>query len=65
MLRILPRIRLLIIQVLDEFVVGSGKESTHQRTEPVDPVVAGEGVGGDGGTKGTGRVEGTAGEVDT
>jgi hypothetical protein len=64
MFRILSRIRLLVIQVFDQFVVCSCEECAHRRTKPVYPVVARERPRRDGRTKGAGRVKGAARKID-
>jgi hypothetical protein len=48
---ILPRIRLLIVEVLDKSVVGGREKSAQQRTKPVDPMITGKRASGDGGAK--------------
>lgn len=40
--RVLTRVRLFVVEVLDEAVVSSSKRTAKQRADPVDPVVAGE-----------------------
>lgn len=49
----------------DVKVEAGGQEGTEDGSDPVDPVVAGEVVGYNGGAEGAGGVDGTAGEVDS
>lgn len=39
---ILPWVRFLVIEIFREFVIACRDGSTENRTEPVDPMVAGE-----------------------
>jgi hypothetical protein len=60
---ILTRIDLLVVHELDPAIERACRESTHQRTQPVDPVVVREVAGHDGGAEAAGRVKGSASEV--
>lgn len=62
--RILPRIRLFVVEVLDEFVVPASEQRAHRRTEPVDVVVVREVARDDGWAEGPGGIEGATCEVD-
>jgi hypothetical protein len=57
---VLSRVDLLVVKVLDESVETSSDRGSEERTNPVDPVVGGEGVRHNGGTKASGWVERTS-----
>ena len=61
---VLPWVRGLVLEHLDEFVETGCEERAEDGPDPVDPVVGVELVGYDGGAEGTGGVYGTACEVD-
>lgn len=63
--RVLTRIRLLVVEVLDKAVVSSRNRATKKWTDPVNPMVAGELCASNSRTKAASRVERTAGIVDT
>jgi hypothetical protein len=63
--RILTRVRLFVVEVLDESIVSSSKRTTKERADPVDPVVARERCASDGRTEASCGIEGTAGVVNT
>jgi hypothetical protein len=63
--RVLTRVCLLVVEVLDKAVVSSRERTTKERTNPVNPVVAGELCASNSRTKAAGRVERTAGIIDT
>lgn len=53
-----------VLEHLDELVEARGEEAAKTRSDPVDPVIAREGTGDDGGAEGARGVEGAAGVVD-
>lgn len=61
---ILPRVRLLVIEVLDESEISRRQRGAHARSDPVDPVVAWESGGSDGGAEAAGGIERAAGVED-
>ena len=62
--RVLTGVRLFVIEILDEAVIPSSKRATEKRTDPVNPMIAGERCTGNGGTEAAGGIEGAAGVVD-
>jgi len=60
---VLSWVRLLVIHVLDEAVVGGGQQGTEEGADPVDPVVRLERSRGGGGTETSGWVQGCTGVV--
>lgn len=60
---VLTRISLLIMEELDEVIVARSDKCAEEGADPVDPVVALEGGGGDAGREGARWVERAAGVV--
>lgn len=56
-IRVLTRVRLLVVKVLNEAVVSSRERAAKERTNPVDPVVTGKLCASDRRTKAASGVE--------
>lgn len=61
---ILARVCRLVLKHLDDLVIARSQETSQERTDPVDPVVVGEGTGGDARSERAGRVDAAAGVRD-
>jgi hypothetical protein len=62
---ILSWVHFLIVEVLDEAIVPSGKSTSEQRSDPVYPVIPWEVCASDARTERTGRIQGTTSVIDT